>query len=60
MNGASARELSLWIAAATLSFPVPLSPVINTEAEVGATRWMSEKTSRIGADVPTKSARSPW
>src|SRR5258705_11403748 len=42
-----------WIARAASSFPVPVAPVINTEASVGATRSMTEKTFRIAGDWPT-------
>ena len=37
INGPTERGLELWSARATNSLPVPLSPVINTAAEVGAT-----------------------
>ena len=42
------------IARAASSFPVPVAPVIKTDASVGAIRSMMEKTFRIGGDWPTK------
>ena len=36
MNAAAARGLSWWIVWATSSLPVPESPLISTEADVGA------------------------
>ena len=36
-NGLFLRGLMSWMVRATNSFPVPLSPVINTEAVLGAT-----------------------
>ena len=39
-NGFSARGLLRWMARATSSLPVPLSPVISTVESVGATRAM--------------------
>ncbi len=41
------RLLARWIAFATNSFPVPLSPVIRTLASVGPTRSISERISMI-------------
>ena len=46
-NGRSARRLLLWIARATSSLPVPLSPVISTVESLGATRPMRRKSARI-------------
>jgi hypothetical protein len=37
-NSRSRRRLTSWIVCATISLPVPLSPVMNTVAPVGATR----------------------
>ena len=51
-KGPSPRGLHLWISRATNSFPVPLSPQINTGAEVGATCLMSEKICCIAGEVP--------
>ena len=39
-KGPSARGPALWIARATSSFPVPLSPVISTGTSLAATRPM--------------------
>ena len=47
MNGFRARGLLLWIARATSSFPVPVSPVIKTVALVGATRAIISRTARV-------------
>ena len=46
-SGASRRRLCTWMARATISFPVPLSPVISTELSEGAIRRMSVNTSCI-------------
>ncbi len=43
-NGRSARGLLRWMAWATSSFPVPLSPWIRTVESVGATRRMNSNT----------------
>ena len=40
MNGAAARPLARKISVATISFPVPFSPLISTVASVGATFWI--------------------
>ena len=47
IKGLLARLERLWMASATLSLPVPVSPVISTEASVWAIRGMRSKTSRI-------------
>ena len=52
-KGNSFRGLRAWRAAATSSFPVPLSPRIITLASVGATRSISSKTPRIASLRPT-------
>jgi len=39
--------------------PEPLSPVMNTEASVGATRRASSMTRRNGAEVPSSATFSP-
>jgi len=44
---------------ATNSFPVPLSPRINTGADVGATCLISEKICCIAGETPTRSPRTP-
>ena len=46
----------LWMARATSSFPVPVSPVIRTLESVGATLEMRESTFRRGAEIPTISS----
>jgi hypothetical protein len=52
-KGQSQRGLNLWISLATNSFPVPVSPQINTGAEVGATCRIVEKICCIAGDMPT-------
>jgi len=52
-KGNAFRGLRAWRAAATSSFPVPLSPRIITLASVGATRSISSKTPRIASLRPT-------
>ncbi len=46
-NGRSARPERSWIARATSSLPVPLSPSTSTEDTVGATRSTMRRTSFI-------------
>ena len=46
-NGSSARGSSRWIARATTSLPVPLSPRSSTVAPLGAARRATSSTSRI-------------
>ena len=53
-NGPSARGLPRWIASATSSLPVPLSPCRSTVASDGATRPIFAKSARIGALAPTR------
>ena len=43
-NGPSARGLRRWMARAMSSLPVPLSPVMSTDALVGATFSISWKS----------------
>ena len=50
-NGPERRE-SPWMARAINSFPVPLSPRINTVARVGATARARSRRTRIPAEVP--------
>jgi hypothetical protein len=52
-TGRSARLEFAWMALATSSLPVPLSPVMSTVASVGATFTMRPSTSRIAAERPT-------
>src|SRR2546425_1882432 len=69
MNGPLARGERRWIAAATSSLPVPLSPSMNTGESVGATLAMISLTRCMGGELPTSSltvsssprrARSEW
>src|ERR1700678_3787295 len=50
------RRERLWIARATSSFPVPVSPVIRTVESVGATLAMRDRTAFRGLEVPTISS----
>ncbi len=52
-NGWSARGPAAWIARATSSLPVPVSPEINTAAEASATWAMLARSWRIGALCPS-------
>lgn len=52
-KGASRRGLRSWIARAANSLPVPVAPVTRTEASVGATLSMIEKTFLIAGEWPT-------
>ena len=52
MNGLSARLLVEWMARAISSFPVPVSPVMSTEASVGATRRTSSSTADSAGLLP--------
>ena len=52
-NGPEARREWWWIALATSSLPVPLSPRIRMFDFDGAAREISSKTSCIGFDLPT-------
>ena len=69
MNGRLARDEMRWMAAATSSLPVPLSPSIRTGESVTATLEMTSLTCCIGPEEPTISltvssspsrARSVW
>ena len=51
-KGLSARFELAWIARATSSLPVPLSPVMSTVVSVGAMRTMRPSTSRTAAERP--------
>ncbi len=59
MKGASLRFESAWIAVATSSFPVPLSPVTRIRASVGATRLTRSRTASMASDDPTRFASGP-
>src|ERR1044072_6301090 len=48
------RGLRSWIARAASSFPVPVAPVMITEASVGATRSMTENSFLITGDWPMR------
>src|SRR6476619_68614 len=50
----SQRGLMSWIARAASSLPVPVAPVMSTEASVGATRWITEKSFFITGDSPMR------
>ncbi len=56
MNGPDARLLRLCTARATSSLPVPLSPAMNTDESVGATRSTVRNTFFIFSEPPTSSA----
>ena len=58
-NGPVARGESLWIVRATISFPEPVSPVISTDAELGAAISTMRITSCIALDAPTRSPSLP-
>ena len=55
-NGRSLRAECRWTARATSSLPVPLSPVMSTQASVGATRAMRLNTACIAGLRPTSSS----
>src|ERR1041384_3835556 len=48
------RGLMSWIARAASSLPVPVAPVMSTEASVGATRSITEKSFFITGDWPMR------
>src|ERR1044072_1643929 len=50
----SRRGLMSWIARAASSLPVPVAPVMSTEASVGATRSITEKSFLITGDWPMR------
>ena len=57
-NGFDLRGLSECTVRATSSLPVPLSPVISTEAVLGETISMSRKTSCMRFEGPTSEPRT--
>ena len=59
MNGPCRRGLSGWSVRATISLPVPLSPVISTQALLGPACCSRAKISCIFGDVPTSSPKRP-
>src|SRR5207244_272119 len=52
-NGPPARPLPAWIARATTSFPVPVSPSMTTVESSGATRPISSSRRAMAGDAPT-------
>src|ERR1044072_6634374 len=50
----SRRGLMSWIARAASTLPVPVAPVISTEASLGATRSITEKSFLITGDWPMR------
>ena len=59
-KGCRCRLLLRKRAWAISSLPVPLSPVISTEASVGATRLTTSSTLSSWGAVPMMLAKSPW
>ena len=57
-KGPLRRVLWRWMARATSSLPVPLSPVISTGTSVGATRAICLKSSCIAGDWPISASRA--
>ena len=57
-NGLFRRGLFRWTASAISSFPVPLSPVISTDAPVRATRFTVASTSSNALLLPMMRLRS--
>ena len=55
-NGLPTRRLLRWIASATSSLPVPLSPVTRTDASVGATRPISSQDAQHARIAPDQIA----
>ena len=55
-KGLSARSLRLWMASATISLPVPLSPWMSTVTFVGAIWRMSALTACIAGLSPIKAS----
>ena len=58
-NGPSRRPLIRWIARATSSFPVPVSPVIRTEKGDAAAFSITFRTSSQAGEPPTIPNHSP-
>ena len=54
----SRRGLSWWIARATSSLPVPVSPRMSTVLSVGATCWIAARTAFIARLSPVSERRS--
>ena len=55
INGPRLRRLALWTARATISLPLPDSPVSNTVASLGPTLATKSKIARAGGELPMKS-----
>ena len=58
-NGLGLRLLSEWMVRATSSLPVPLSPVMSTDAVLGATISIKRNTSCIFFEGPTSEPSTP-
>ena len=58
-KGLRLRGLRSWMVRATSSLPVPLSPVMRTEAVLGATSSMRWKISCILFEAPTREPSTP-
>ena len=58
MNGLCLRGLPAWIALATSSLPVPVSPVMRIVVVVGATFLITSKIFAMCGLAPTISLRS--
>ena len=52
-NGLALRDDALWSARATISLPVPVSPVMRHVRSLGATFSRCAKISRIAGDAPS-------
>ena len=57
-NGLFARALASWMACATSSLPVPVSPVTSTVRSVGAAFFSRSKTPRIDGALPDQRAEA--
>ena len=57
MSGPSFRRLSRWMARASTSLPVPLSPWIRIVRSVGAARWAMSSTRLSGSHCPMISSK---
>ena len=57
-NGPAPRRERRWMAAATLSFPVPVSPKMWTETSESVTRAISAKSACMAGPRPTSSGKA--
>src|SRR5262245_35092261 len=57
-NGRAARRDRRWMARATSSLPVPVSPLISTVESVGATLLTSARAACRAGEVPTRSSNT--